>query len=389
MIFNRALLSITRLKNLPSIALKTKVLQMVSLVNSNAAIEVGVLEPREGWLQSWLPFLRWTPTSPVEVKEAEENILQFVQTSSEGFYVNIGMVNGTECRIWTRKFGLEGSGVPLVMVHGMGAGLTMFALNYDSLAKERTVYAIDLPGFGRSSRIQFSSDPGEIEEQYTTCIEQWRKLLGLEKINLHGHSFGGHLTALYALKYPRHLNLAILADPWGMTERPTEVVPRRNIPLWVKALGSVLQHFNPLRGLRASGPAGPWLVTRMRPDLMRKYEDLLGTGKSHLISEYIFHCNGHSPTGESAFHRLMTGFGWANNPILPRLKELDGNVHMKVIYGSKSWMTHLQEKDFTAAGVEAGVDVEYVEDAGHHVYADQYVQFNDAVNKSLAKHDNK
>jgi len=362
--------------------------EMVTVTPSNSPIEMDVIEPKESWLRSWLPFLRWTPTSPYELKEAEEKLLQFVKTESKGFYVNIGTVNGEECRIWTRKFGPEKSvKVPLVMIHGMGAGVAMFALNFDSLAQERLVYAIDLPGFARSSRVNFSSNPAEVEEQYVTCIDQWRRGVGLEKMNLLGHSFGGHLTALYALKYPQHINLAILADPWGMTERPAEVVPRRNIPIWVKVLGSVLQHFNPLWGLRASGPAGPWLVTRMRPDLMRKYEDLLGTGKSSLISEYLFHCNGHNPTGETAFHRLMSGFGWANNPILPRLKNLDKNVQMKVLYGSKSWMTHLQANDFIENGVEAAVTVDYIEDAGHHIYADQYHSFNETVNQCLKIYD--
>jgi abhydrolase domain-containing protein 4 len=272
---------------------------------TNTAIEFDVPEPSDNWLPSWMS---WTPTSQQKVREAEENLMQYVETESIGFYVNIGTVNGEECRIWTRKFGLEGSGdIPLVMIHGMGAGLAMFALNFDSLAKHRVVYAIDLPGFARSSRINFSNDPSEIENEYTKCIERWQKALGLKKINLLGHSFGGYLTALYALKYPENINLAVLADPWGMTERPSEVVPRRKLPVWVKALGSVLQHFNPLAGMRAIGPAGPWLMNKIRPDLKRKYEPLLGTGNSSLMSDYIFHCNAQNPTGESAFTRYTSG----------------------------------------------------------------------------------
>ena len=88
-----------------------------------------------------------------------------------------------------------------------------------------------------------------------------------------------------------------------MTERPQTVETRRPLPMWVRALASVLKHFNPLWGLRASGPAGPWVVARMRPDLLRKYEDLLGSGQSSIIAEYLFHCNGHNPTGETAFHK--------------------------------------------------------------------------------------
>ena len=54
------------------------------------------------------------------------------------------------CKIWTRRFRsanmMKDVETPLVMIHGMGAGLALFCLNFDSLVKERTVYAIDLPG---------------------------------------------------------------------------------------------------------------------------------------------------------------------------------------------------------------------------------------------------
>ena len=51
----------------------------------------------------------------------------------------------------------------------------------------------------------------------------------------------------------------------------------------------------------------------------------MGEENTRLVSDYIFHCNGHSPTGEAAFHRLMSGFGWAKSPLLPRLGKLDNN----------------------------------------------------------------
>ena len=293
---------------------------------------IEILEPRGGWLTSWFPRLRWSPTSAQEVRDAEEALLARAELQSEGFYVSAGEVGGQECRIWTRRFGeLSPDKVPLVMVHGMGAGLAMFVLNLGFLSSKRLVYAIDLPGFGRSSRVRFSSNTDEIETEYVECLEKWRKNVGLDKMNLLGHSFGGYLTALYSLKYPDSLNSAILADPWGMTERPEDTEksgvqqpPRRQIPVWVRTLANLLRHFNPLWGLRAAGPWGPWLVARMRPDIMRKYEDLVGPDSS-LVSDYIFHCNGHDPSGESAFHRLMSGFGWANKPVVPRLHALDSN----------------------------------------------------------------
>ena len=60
---------------------------------------------------------------------------------------------------------------------------------------------------------------------------------------------------------------------------------------------------------------------------------------------------------------------------------------MKVLYGSKSWMTHLTKEDFTDQNCEANVDVEYIQEAGHHIYADQYKQFNYVLNKFLKSED--
>ena len=76
------------------------------------------------------------------------------------------------------------------------------------------MYAIDLPGFGRSSKYKFSKNPKEIESEYVEFIEQWRKELNLEKMVICGHSFGAYLATAYALKYPMHMSGLILDDPW-------------------------------------------------------------------------------------------------------------------------------------------------------------------------------
>merc|ERR1719334_2788080 len=101
------------------------------------------------------------------------------------------------------------------MVHGMGAGLAMFALNIDSLASEpdRTVFALDLPGFGRSSRPSLGSEAEEVDERMVTALDRWRRGLGLSTLHLLGHSFGGYLSALYCLRYPDSVSSLILADP--------------------------------------------------------------------------------------------------------------------------------------------------------------------------------
>lgn len=106
-------------------------------------------------------------------------------------------------------------------------------LNLDTFAAERPVYAVDLLGFGKSSRPSFSENPQEIEDQYVAFLEEWRKVMKLDKMILLGmkhiysldtilftpnkyitfvaHSFGGWIACLYALKYPERVQHLILA----------------------------------------------------------------------------------------------------------------------------------------------------------------------------------
>ena len=146
-----------------------------------------------------------------------------VKTKSEGRYIEVQIDDRTSCKIWTRIFNPDVKDkLPLVMIHGMGSGLALFAMNLDELSKDRTVYAIDLPGYARSSRCKFHSKPEVIEGQFVKAIDNWRQKLGLQKICLLGHSFGGYLSSAYALKHPSYVSHLVLADPWGFPEQPKE-----------------------------------------------------------------------------------------------------------------------------------------------------------------------
>ncbi len=57
---------------------------------------------------------------------------------------------------------VRGKGAPLVLVHGIGAGESAYEWrqNFDALSERFCVYALDLPGFGRSERrdINYTAD---------------------------------------------------------------------------------------------------------------------------------------------------------------------------------------------------------------------------------------
>lgn len=101
---------------------------------------------------------------------------------------------------------------PLVLLHGFGGGVALWAQNLDYLASSGPVYALDLLGFGRSSRPHFASDPEGAEEQFVAALEEWRERVGLEEMVLLGHNLGGYLSAAYTIKYPHRCHIGCVVN---------------------------------------------------------------------------------------------------------------------------------------------------------------------------------
>ncbi|CAL8096900.1 unnamed protein product [Orchesella dallaii] len=339
-------------------------------------------EEKQGWIRSWL---KWCPTSMSLLRAAEKRILSYVKTPYKGQYVNIGATVGKdESKIWTISLAENSpEKLPLVLVHGLGSGVALWALNLDGLASARPVYAFDLLGFGRSSRPNFSSDALDAERELVQSMEEWRREMKLERFVLLGHSMGGFLASSYAIRYPSRVSHLILADPWGFPEKPADLSQKYPIPLWVKMIAYFLQPLNPLWGIRVAGPMGPKLIEKVRPDLIKKFSILSEDGDAK-IADYIFHCNAQTPSGESAFHSLMSSFGWAKYPMINRIPSLRKDVPMTLIYGSRSWVDHCPGAMIQQMRPNSYVDVQIIQGAGHHVYADKRERFNEIVLKAAA-----
>lgn len=269
--------------------------------------------------------------------------------------------------------------VPLVLVHGFASGVALWLLNLDDLAQDRPVYAFDLLGFGRSSRPRLSRDSLEAEYQFVQSMEEWRAQVGLDRFVLLGHSMGGFLAASYALRFPERVSHLVLADPWGFPERRLAARQALQLPSWVRVVSTLLSPFNPLAAVRIAGPWGPRLVEKIRPDIGRKYEHLVDD--SQAIPRYIYHCNAQTPSGESAFKAMMTQYGWARHPMINRIGELHQGVPMTFIYGSRSWVDKQPGIQVQRLREDSEVDVEIIDGAGHHIFADKPDSFNEIVSK--------
>ncbi|XP_026762946.1 1-acylglycerol-3-phosphate O-acyltransferase ABHD5 isoform X2 [Galleria mellonella] len=335
------------------------------------------------WTGGWFS---WTRQSDEMLRNIEKKILSCLKTVYKRFYVDIGSVVGQSDKIWTISLNDESSKTPLVLLHGMGAGLALWCPNLDALAATRPVYAIDVLGFGRSSRPKFSDDAEKAETQWVESVEEWRREVHLGEIILLGHSLGGYIATAYAMKYPERVRHLILADPWGFTEKPSNVYEKYQVPFWVRAVATAVQPFNPLWAVRAAGPAGKWLVSKTRPDISRKYVKYIKDAET-VIPEYIYQCNSQTPSGESAFHTLMHGFGWAKNPMVKRLDKLDPELPITVLYGSRSWVDNTTGQLLCEHRQTSKTYVQVINGAGHHVYLDKPELFNKYVLEACSRAD--
>lgn len=57
---------------------------------------------------------------------------------------------------------------------------------------------------------------------------------------------------------------------------------------------------NPLWALRAAGPYGQWVVQKTRPDILRKFQEVVqhhdDATDDNLMAHYIHQCNAQLPT---------------------------------------------------------------------------------------------
>lgn len=279
--------------------------------------------------------------------------------------------------LWTLVFN-EGvrDRTPVVLLHGFGGGVGLWALNLDALSGQRAVYALDMLGFGQSSRPPFPQGARQAEDRFVDSIEEWRAALGLETMILLGHNLGGYLAASYSLRYPDRVNHMILVEPWGFPQRPDAAQEQRPVPVWIKALGAMLNPFNPLAGLRLVGPLGPTLLQTLRPDFRKKFSSMF---TDNTVSEYIYHLNVQTPSGETAFKDMTVPYGWAKRPMLQRIDRVHPDIPITVVYGSRSSIDGNSGHTVKQLRPYSHVQIESIRGAGHYVYADQPEDFNQQV----------
>lgn len=120
----------------------------------------------------------------------------------------------------------KGSGELVVLLHGWGANIKLFANLIDLLAEKYTVVAMDMPGFGMSDE----PPTAWCVDDYVQFVVDFLRDYDNKKITFLGHSFGGRVIIKLNSRtdLPFEIEKVILVDSAGILPPKSDKVTMRN-----------------------------------------------------------------------------------------------------------------------------------------------------------------
>ena len=114
----------------------------------------------------------------------------------------------------------KGEGELIVLLHGWGSNIKLFANLIDLLSKKYRVVAMDMPGFGESEEPKEVWDVGS----YVDFVIDFIKDYSVDKVMLLGHSFGGRVIIKMHSResLPFEVTKVILVDSAGIMPPKTK-----------------------------------------------------------------------------------------------------------------------------------------------------------------------
>lgn len=289
----------------------------------------------------------------------------------------------------------------LIFVHGYGAGLGFFLKNLENIPLMHdnwVIHAIDLPGFGFSSRPKFPFKyPADLAKDVHTWFHDrlytWfkkRAILSNPEGNLvMAHSLGAYLMALYTTKYENHFKKLVMCSPAGIckstaAKRFGNVTP----PWWYAKLWDL--NVSPFFLVRNAAYFGSLItsgwsyrrfgkllrneprVNKLQFEALHRYAYAIFNqrGSGEYLLSFVLSCG-----GDPRMALEDTIFKEKTNGIFR------GNCEWLWIYGEKDWMDIQGGKrvsEFLRHGGKRS-EVFVAPNSGHHLYFDNYRFLNEIL----------
>lgn len=294
----------------------------------------------------------------------------------------------------------------LVFIHGYGAGLGFFLKNFENIPlinNEWCIHAIDLPGYGFSSRSQFPfhyprDTVEDVHDWFHERLHKWfskRNLLENPQNNIvMAHSLGAYLMALYASKNPTHFKKLVMCSPAGICKSTTtKAISNVEPPWWYSKLWD--RNISPFSLVRLSSRLGSkltsgWSYRRFGKLLQNKSRR--SQQQFEALHRYCYSIFNQPGCGE---YLLSFALRCGGDPRIPLEESLfkknieitKGNIEWLWLYGERDWMDfnggNRVSKYLRNLGQKSEVCV--VPNSGHHLYFDNYDYFNQLIIQEMKR----
>lgn len=267
---------------------------------------------------------------------------------------------------YIRAFRMAGEGPPLLLIHGLGCDSSTWDPVFDELAKSHTVIAPDLLGHGASDKPRGDYSVAG----YANGMRDLLTVLGISKVTVVGHSFGGGVGGQFAYQYPEMIERLVLVDAGGMGPDVTPLIRFLSVPGSSTALAVAASA--PLRPIIAGGMT---LLSR------------LGLPITHDLDEVakVYRTLG-DPASRRAVQSLVRHVvDWRGVFITMADRHyLLERVPVLIIWGEHDFVVPMSHARRAAS--DPMRDVVVIDDAGHFPFRDEPETFVELIEKFLAAH---
>jgi len=119
-----------------------------------------------------------------------------------------------------------GTAPVVLLLHGLACDHHDWDPVIPELAADHTVLAPDFLGHGESAKPRGDYSPGG----YANGMRDLLTVLGIDKVTVVGHSFGGAVAMQFAYQYPERTERLMLVDPGGLGPEVTVLIRALALP---------------------------------------------------------------------------------------------------------------------------------------------------------------
>jgi pimeloyl-ACP methyl ester carboxylesterase len=248
----------------------------------------------------------------------------------------------------------SGSGMPLVLLHGIGSGARSWQHQLAGLSKRLRVIAWDAPGYGGSTAL---APVIPSAQDYADALQQFVDALALERFHLVGHSLGCVMAARYAKLHPnRLLSLTLAAIATGHAQLPESERERLRAAR--------------LDALAALGPRG--MAEKRGPRLLGPH------ASTECVRAVVDTMAMIRPDGYTQAVRMLSGADTRAD-----VRVLAPSLRVQFVYGDADIIT-TPEQNRSVHRERPDAPVHVLPGAGHALYIEQPEAFNDILLQWLA-----